>query len=78
MLGFTPGNIRLESCVQIGVNTHILQMHYFLSFVYCRSMTQELNCKEIMELSHLGNHLAGKSMSIKALDRIETFLFKSN
>jgi len=32
-LGFTPGNKRLESCVRTGVNTLILQMHNFLSFV---------------------------------------------
>jgi hypothetical protein len=52
MLGFTPGNIRLESCIRTGINTYILQMHDFLSFVYCRTivnviMTKELNFKEI-------------------------------
>jgi len=34
MLGFTPGNIRLESCVQTGEHTHILQMLVFLSLVF--------------------------------------------
>ena len=41
-------------------------------------MSKELNfIKKFMEFSYLGNHLTGKSMSIKSLSQERHFFFKS-